>query len=137
MQESEIRFRTLAENSPDIITRFDKQHRHIYVNPAAVESYYISLEEIIGKTQGELGRDTKKVKSWEAHLENTFATGKIETMEYCISLHGKKYCFNTKIIPEFFGGKVISVLAISRDITDIKKAEAKLKEILDNLEKLS
>ena len=58
LQESEIRFRTLAENSPDIITRFDRQYRHVYANPAAVESYDISLDEIIGKTQGELGRDS-------------------------------------------------------------------------------
>ncbi len=65
LQESETRFRTLAENSPDIITRFDRQHRHVYANPAAAESYDISLEEIIGKTQGELGRDPKKVKFWE------------------------------------------------------------------------
>ncbi|RPJ78495.1 MAG: PAS domain S-box protein, partial [Alphaproteobacteria bacterium] len=137
LQESEIRFRTLAENSPDIITRFDRQHRHVYANPAAVESYDIPLYEIIGKTQGELGRTPKKVKFWEEHLENTFVTGKIETLEYqYVSLQGKKYYFNTKIVPEFADGKIISVLAISRDITYIREAEAKLKETLDNLENL-
>jgi PAS domain S-box-containing protein len=137
LQESEIRFRTLAENSPDIITRFDRQYRHVFANPAAVESYDISLDEIVGKTQGELGRTPKKVKFWDEHLEKTFVTGKTETLEYqYISLQGKKYYFNTKIVPEFVDGKVISVLAISRDITDSKKAEAKLKETLDNLENL-
>ena len=52
------------------------------------------------------------------------------------SPQGKEYYFNTRIVPEFVDGKVTSVLAISRDITDIKEAEAKLKETLDNLEKL-
>jgi PAS domain S-box-containing protein len=132
--ESETHFRILAENSPDIITRFDRQYRHIYANPATVESYGISLAEIIGKTQGELGRDTKKVKAWEAHLESTYVTGKTETFEYYISRQGKKHYFNTKIVPELAEGKVISVLAISREITDIKEAEAKLKVTLENLE---
>jgi PAS domain S-box-containing protein len=136
LQESEIHFRTLAENSPDIITRFDRQYRHIYANPAAVESYGISLDEIIGKTQGELGRETKKVKSWEVHLESSFVTGKTETMEYYIWFQGGKKYFNTKIVSEFVGGEVISVLAISREITDIKEAEAKLKVTLDNSENL-
>ena len=114
LQESETRFRTLAENSPDIITRFDRQCHHVYVNPAAVKSYDISLDEIIGKTQGELGRAPKKVKSWEEHLEKTFISGKTETLEYQYkSLQGKKYYFNTKIVPEFANGKLISVLAIS------------------------
>jgi PAS domain S-box-containing protein len=44
--------------------------------------------------------------------------------------------FNTKIVPEFADGNVVSVLAISRDITDIKEVETKLKETLDNLENL-
>jgi PAS domain S-box-containing protein len=137
LHESETRFRALAENSPDIITRFDRQHRHIYANPASVESYNISLDDIIGKTQGELGRAPKKVKLWEERLENAFVTGKTETMEYnYVSPQGIKQYFNTKIVPEFVDGKVVSVLAISRDITDIRKAESKLKEILDNLENL-
>jgi PAS domain-containing protein len=90
----------------------------------------------MGKTQGELGRDNKKVKYWEVRLEKTFVTGKTETLEYYISSQGKKHYFNTKIVLELADGKVISVLSISRDITDIKETEAKLKETLDNLENL-
>ena len=135
LSESEKRFRTLAENSPDIIARFDRQKRHIYANPAVTEPYGRSPEEIIGKTQSELERYSEQLKFWEKYYENVFATGKPETLEsQYISPKGKKYYFNTRIVPEFVDGKVTSVLAISRDITYIKKAEAKLKETLENLE---
>ncbi|MHB8102357.1 MAG: PAS domain S-box protein [Methanosarcina sp.] len=132
---SEERFRTLAENSPDVIARFDKQNRHIYANPAAAEPYGRSPEEISGRTHSELGMDPEKVKFWEKHHENVFATGKPETMEFLYkSPQGKEYYFNTQLVPEFIDGKVTSVLAISRNITDLKEAEAKLKELLNNLE---
>ena len=39
LHESEKNYRTLAENSPDLIARFDRQNRYIYANPAAEESY--------------------------------------------------------------------------------------------------
>ena len=94
-------------------------------------------EEIIGKTQSELGRYSGQLKSWEKHYENVFVTGKPETVEFrYISSQGKEHYLNTKIVPEFVDGKVTSVLAISRDITDIKKTETKLRETLDNLENL-
>jgi PAS domain S-box-containing protein len=134
---SENKFRTLAENSPDLIARFDRQKRHIYVNPANVEPYGCSPEEIIGKTNGELGMDPWLVKLWEEHYENVFTTGVTEVMEFhYTSPQGKKYYFNTQVVPEFVDGKVVSVLAISHDITDIKEAEAKLKDTLDNLENM-
>jgi len=134
---SENKFRTLAENSPDLIARFDRQKRHTYVNPANVEPYGCSPEEIIGKTNGELGMDPELVKLWEEHYENVFTTGVAEVMEFhYTSPRGKKYYFNTQVVPEFVDGKVVSVLAISHDITDIKEAEAKLKDTLDNLENL-
>ena len=137
LYESEKRFRTLAENSPDIIARIDRQKRHIYVNPAVAGPYGRSPEEIIGKTQSELGKYSEQLKFLEKHYENVLATGKPETIEFqYISSQGKEYYLNTKIVPEFVDGKVTSVLAISRDITDIKKTEAKLRETLDNLENL-
>jgi len=137
LRESDNRFRTLAENSPDVIARFDRQNRHVYANPATAEVYGHSQEEIIGKTHSELGMDPEQVKFWEGHHENVFTTGKPETMEFkYISPQGKEYYFNTRIVPEFINGEVTSVLAISRDITDIKIAETKLKEEHGNLEKL-
>ena len=137
LRESDNRFRTLAENSPDVIARFDRQNRHVYANPATAEVYGHSQEEIIGKTHSELGMDPEQVKFWEGHHENVFTTGKPETMEFkYISPQGKEYYFNTRIVPEFINGEVTSVLAISRDITDIKIAETKLKEEHGNLEEL-
>ena len=134
---SENEFRTLAENSPDVIARFDRQNRHLYVNPASAEIYGYSQERVIGKTHSELGRDPEQIKFWEERHERVFATAKPETMEFeYISPQGKKYYFNTRIVPEFVDGKVASVLAISHDITNIKEAEIRLKETLDNLEEL-
>ncbi|MGB9927000.1 MAG: PAS domain S-box protein [Methanosarcina sp.] len=137
LQESEKRFRTLSENSPDVITRFDKQNRHLYVNPAAAEVYCRSQDEIQGKTHKELGEDPEKVEFWEKCHQNVFETGESQTIEFrYISPQGKIHYFNTRLVPEFLDGKVDSVLAISRDITDTKVAEARLKEAHDNLEKL-
>jgi len=134
---SENEFRTLAENSPDLIARFDRQNRHLYINPVSVEIYGHPQEKVIGKTHSELGRDPEQIKFWKEQHEKVFATGKPETMEFeYTSPQGKKYYFNTQIVPEFVDGEVASVLAISRDITDIKEAEIRLKETLDNLEEL-
>lgn len=135
--ESEKRFRTLTENSPDVITRFDIQNRHMYANPAAAKAYGFSQVGIIGKTHGELGGNPELVKLWEECHQKVFATEKPETMEFqYISPKGKEYYFNTRVVPEFTNGKVSSVLAISRDIKDKKEAEARLKDTLDNLEEL-
>ncbi|TFH06032.1 MAG: PAS domain S-box protein, partial [Methanosarcina sp.] len=130
---SENKFRTLAENSPDLIARFDRQTIHLYANHAYLELYGHSQEEIIGKTNSELGMDPEKVKFWEKHYKDIFTTGKPETMEFqYTSPQGKEYYFNTRIVPEFVDGKVSSVLAISRDITERKMAE----EAMEKMEKI-
>jgi PAS domain S-box-containing protein len=137
LHKSEEHFRSLAENSPDIIMRFDIQNRHVYANPAAAEAYGLSQKEMIGKTHSELGRDSEHIKFWEIYQEIVSATGKTEAIEFdYTSPQGKKYYFDTRIVPELVDSKITYVLVISRDITDLKIAEAKLKETLDNLEKL-
>lgn len=133
LHESENKFRTLTENSPDLITRFDRNNRHVYANSATLELYGRSQEEIIGKTNAELGIDPEMVKFWERYYENVFTTGTIETMEFqYTSPQGKEYYFNTRIVPEFANGEVISILAISRDITERKKSE-ETNQVLANI----
>jgi PAS domain S-box-containing protein len=133
----ENEFRTLAENSPDLIARFDRQGRILYINPAFAKLYGLSQEEIIGKTNGELGMDPERIRYWEKFYENVYTRGKSETVEFHnTSSQGKNHYFSARLVPEFVKDEITSVLAISRDITDIKEAEAKLKETCDNLEKL-
>ncbi len=57
---SENKFRTLAENSPDVIARYDRQMRYMYVNPAVAEPSGYLPEEIIGKISSELGMDLRQ-----------------------------------------------------------------------------
>ncbi len=134
---SEEKFRILAENSPDIIVRFDIQSRQLYFRQAAVDIYSYSQEEIKGKTHNELGSDPEKAKFWKEHNEKVFSSVKTETMEFdCILPQRKKYYFNTLIAPEFVNDEVASVLTISRNVTDVKKTESTLKETLDNLEEM-
>ena len=143
---NENKFRTLAENSPDLIARFDRQNRCIYANPAITklyirppiaEFYGWSMDECIGKTNYEPIRDLEIAKFSEKQRENVFTTGKPETTEFqYTSPQDKKYYFNTQIIPEFVDGEVTDVLVISHDITAMKEVEAKLNQTLDNLENL-
>ena len=58
--EAEIRrlereFSSLAENLPDIVSRFDRDLRRIYVNPEIERSTGMSRESLLGKTHLELG----------------------------------------------------------------------------------
>ena len=146
LQERETGFRTLAENSPDLIARFDKQNRCTYANPAITkiygipliaEFYGLSINEFVDKLNSKLQIDPEVAKLSEKQREKVLTTGKPKATEFhYTSVQGKEYYFDTQIVPEFTDGEVSSVLVVSRDITTLKESEAKLKETLDNLEKL-
>jgi PAS domain S-box-containing protein len=144
LNESETKFRTLAENSPDLIARFDKQGNCLYANPASMrfndipllaKFYGWSSSEFIDKTQIKLQIDPEMVKLSENQRATVFTTGKPEATElHYTSSQGKECYFDTKIVPEFIHDEITSVLVISRDIIDRKKAEEMLKLKLEELE---
>ena len=53
--KAEKEFRTLADNAPDIILRFDRNLRYTYVNPAFEMVYGLRAEDFLGKTDLEVG----------------------------------------------------------------------------------
>ena len=82
LQESESALRlreqqlhTLAENTPDILSRFDRQLRHVYANQAATEATGLSREEFLGRTHREIGIAPDLCDRWEEALCATFANG--------------------------------------------------------------
>ena len=127
LSESEEKYRTLAEKSNDLIIRFDRELRYLYVNPAVVNYFGIVPEQFIGKTHQELGFAKADYEYWEQKIEQVFITA-LPAREVTEINQGETFV-EWDLIPEFDTvGNVSSVLSYSKDITTIVKARNALEE---------
>jgi PAS domain S-box-containing protein len=123
----EQEFRALAENSPDVIARIDRELRYCYVNPATEIATGIPLEKWIGKTVAEMGY-LEELATWQAKLRQVFATGVGCWMEFDFPGSKGRTYYQARIVPEYTeNGTVQSLLTIGRDVTDYKLAEQALR----------
>ena len=126
LQESEMRFKALAENSVDTIMRFDRQHRHLYVNPRVQNETDIKPELFIGKTHREMGFPEDLCILWENAINKVFETGEVNRLEFLLP---KGIWIDWILVPETdVQGRVVAVIASARDITHRKQAEEALME---------
>ena len=122
LQESEERFRALAEHSIDTIMRFDHQHRCLYVNPIVERGTGIAPEAFIGKTNREMGFPEDQCMLWADAIEKVLQTGKVNRIEFKLPTG---MWLDWLLAPEFDAlGKVSAVVTAARDITERKNAEA-------------
>ncbi|MBI4784451.1 MAG: PAS domain S-box protein [Oscillatoriophycideae cyanobacterium NC_groundwater_1537_Pr4_S-0.65um_50_18] len=129
LRQREQEFRTLVENSPDLIIRFDRQNRYCYVNPKLEKETGISAAELIGKTPSEAGFPAPLTTKWTEVIQRTFATAAEQTLDYELDLPRGRKVASARCIPELDDeGAVQSVLVVASDITDLKQTEALLRE---------
>jgi PAS domain S-box-containing protein len=129
LNRREEEFRALVENSPDIIARFDRDLRHLYVNPVVAQATGKPPEMYVGKTHAEVGVSPEICTLWQSSLRQVFATQKEDFFEYDFPAQGNgiRY-YQTRVVPEFNpDGSVQTLLAITRDITQSKLAEQALR----------
>jgi PAS domain S-box-containing protein len=135
LEESEQRFRALAETTSDWVWEVDQNGVYTYANPKLKDLLGYEPAEIIGKTPFDLmpadeaervGAAFREiVKSGEpfAQLENT-------------NLHkdGRRVVLETSGVPILdAGGNLLGYRGIDRDITERKHAERKIAETLAEL----
>lgn len=133
---SEKRFRTLVENAPDLIMRFDKNYKHLFVNSATKTLLNIEPEEFIGKTHEELGFPEHMCKFWEKEMKKVFLNSKLKVVEFSIQIDGEDKYFDWQLIPEFDEeGQTETILAVARDITARKLNEKALEDAVKTKDK--
>jgi diguanylate cyclase (GGDEF)-like protein/PAS domain S-box-containing protein len=122
-------FRTLVENSPDHIARYDQNLRRIYINPALEKEFQSPRDEILGKTT-KVASPLIDPKRYMNNLRRIKETGKEDSDEIAYRTpQGDIRWASTRFAPEFdFDGKIKSILVISNDTTERKKAELQLTE---------
>lgn len=124
----EQQFRSLAENSPDLITRVDRDYRRLYTNPAVRDFLGYDVEAAIGRTNRELGIPEAMTEQWEGAVEAVFRTQRPQVREWSLEHDGTLRHYFARLVPEKNEeGVVTSVLSISRDVTGLKRAEEALR----------
>jgi PAS domain S-box-containing protein len=138
LRESESQFRALSENSQDFIMRYDKEHRHTYANPACLRVSGMTAEQFIGKTHRELGFPPDLCAIWEPAIDRVFATGQPYGETFAWTGVDGEVILDWRLFPEKDdGGRVVSVLGVSRDITDRNKADDALRESEERFKHIS
>jgi two-component system, cell cycle sensor histidine kinase and response regulator CckA len=127
LQQREQEFRTLAENSPDIIARFEKNLRFLYVNSVAAGTACLAASDFLGKTSGEIGLPESLFTRWEAALHQVFSTITPTSIEFEVVKPDGVNHYQARFVPEFaLDGSIQSVLAVARNITEQKQLETQL-----------
>ncbi|MGZ4977454.1 MAG: two-component system response regulator [Methylobacter sp.] len=120
LQESERQYRSLVENTPDTIARYDQNCRRLYANQKMIKELGGEIHRIINRTPSEFPGGSSMI-DYEECIKQALITGQTDDFELCWqSSEGRQIVSYIRLTPEFGAdGKVLSVLAVGRDITEI------------------
>jgi PAS domain S-box-containing protein len=129
LSPAEEKFRALAEHSPDMIERFDREAKHLYVNQAALRLYGKPAGSIIGNTIEEMRLPGPHVSLLKERIQRVFETAQPTEVEHYIPTENGKRFYHSRCVPEFgVDGTVVNVLVVSSDLTEKKEAEEALRQ---------
>lgn len=125
--ERERYFRTMVENCPDPIVRYDIEGRRTFTNAAHAEATGIPILTGLGKTPWQFGVfDDQTAATYEAALLRVLRTGTEEEVIVCFQASsGAARRFSVRLAAERDErGQLIGALAIGREQgTDASRAE--------------
>jgi two-component system cell cycle sensor histidine kinase/response regulator CckA len=124
VREREQLLTGLVEHGPDILIRFDRALRHLYISPAVERSTGLPPEQYIGRTNEELGLPAELCAFWRGELGSVFETGEPRRFEYSLEgPEGERHFESHAVADRAQDGSRDSILVYTRDRTDARRAE--------------
>ena len=138
LRVSEERYRSLVENTPDLIYTLDAELRHTAVNQSLCKALGLTAAEIIGKDDYELGFPREAVDDWFVKYRQVLTTGqRVQFESEALFPNGKLMNYEIALMPIYDStGQVTGIRGVSRDITGRKDAEAQTRRQLDRISAL-
>ncbi|ADZ90358.1 PAS domain S-box protein [Marinomonas mediterranea] len=135
--QSEEKFRTLVENSPDTISRHDLKGRRIYLNPQSEILAGKLYKKILNSTPAQYPGGREGI-NYQNKIMDVIRTGRKTDFQIgWKSSKGKKFSL-ISLVPEYDeSNEIVSVLAIGRDITLLSNIKSELEASRRQLRELS
>lgn len=136
LRESEERYRTFLESSPDPIVVYDMQGVATYVNPAFEQTFHLSREELLGKqidfVPAESWPETKSaiLRMQSGQKISLFETRRLTKEGKILDVQLSSTLFQGR------DGRPMGNIVTLRDISDRKKAQEELDRYHGHLEEL-
>jgi PAS domain S-box-containing protein len=129
--EKEARMRSqmqsLSENSPDLITRLNKEGRIYYINPTIEKLTHSKPADLLQKSIYETSLSDSVINTWDELIKEVLKKKDKIQIEMPFPTDGGSLVMSVNAIPEFNEEQNIeSILLVSNDITERKKAELEI-----------
>ncbi len=128
--ESEERYRLLAENSTDLITRHDPHGVFLYASPACFTILGYEPEELTGSSIFDFIHQDDQETILKSHVK-ILSEGRTRTISYRLRCSDGEYVWVETSSRAIYasgrnGGGPVEIISVSRDITERKIAEQAL-----------
>jgi PAS domain S-box-containing protein len=94
-------FRALVEDLQDIIVRFDRDGRHVYVNSAVTRATGLPPSHFIGKSHAETGMPPELAMEWNKAIQQVIQTGQTVFTEFEFATPFGTRHYHAQLSPEF------------------------------------
>jgi diguanylate cyclase (GGDEF)-like protein/PAS domain S-box-containing protein len=125
--ESEEKYRSLVESTNDSIYLVDKNHRYLHMNKKHATRMGFSADEYAGRSYGEF-HTPEDTAAFVEDVDKVFETGESMCRERRSS-RDNRYFLLTLSPVKSGDRKVAAVTIISKDITELKEMEEKLRTL--------
>lgn len=125
--ESEERYRSLVETSPDLIYRTDTLGYFSYVNPAVRQFMGYAPEELVGRRFLELIRADHRQATADFYARQALEGIPTTYLEFPAIARDGRDVWIGQSVQLLAAGEGYSFQAVARDVTSLKRAEAELR----------
>ena len=129
MLRREQEFRTLVENSEDVIARYDLELRCQFINRSVGRYSALSREEHLGRSVHDKDWPAAARARFAEECAQLIADGEARRFELELNMSARRFIFEVRLFPELdLSGGLRSILAVEREITHSRQSERLLAE---------
>ena len=123
----EAQLRAVLDSSPDAIACYSPELRYEMVNARAVALLGKPADQVVGRTDAELGRPPEVVGTVLGGLQRVLATKAMCEVEYTTHIETVPSWWHVRMVPNLSAdGTVTGVITATRDLTELKAAQSVL-----------